>query len=296
MQTVTPGTGSGPTRIVAFLLYLLAGLAVFWLGANTFDVFPTNRNATYAWGLTLALLALAVQLRRAGPLQPHAKVAGALYIASAANAINLALGNFLRPLLPPTYSDMQFLAVDKLSQAIPIVAAIVLLSSWAGDDLGALFLRRGRLRRGLTFGLISFAAFAAVFVVIVSIQASGPVTPGLFASGVRPDVVVAATPWILLFCFANAFMEELWFRGVWLGKLAPLLGWRAAIAVTALVFGVSHSAATYVTDVQALLFAGIVTLLGIVNAYAMWKTGSIWGSVLFHAGYDLLVVLPLLVA
>jgi uncharacterized protein len=191
---------------------------------------------------------------------------------------------------------MQFLAVEKLSQAIPIVAAIVLLSLWAGDDLGSLFLRRGNLRPGLTFGLTSFAVFAVVFVVIVGVQADAPTTQGLFASGVRPSVVLAAVPWILLFCFANAFMEELWFRGVSLGKLAPLLGWTASIVVTALVFGISHAAATYIASDQTIVFPVIVTTLGAVNAFVMLKTGSIWGSVLFHAGYDLFVILPLLVS
>jgi membrane protease YdiL (CAAX protease family) len=33
-----------------------------------------------------------------------------------------------------------------------------------------------------------------------------------------------------------------------------------------------------------------------VNAYVMLKTDSIWGSVLFHAGYDLLVIIPVLVS
>lgn len=294
MQTVTARTGSGPTRVVAFLLYLVGGLAVFWLGANTFDLFPTNRNPVYEWGLTVGLLALAVVAPRVGPLRIYARVVGALFVASAANAVNLALGNFLRPLLPSTHGYMHFLAVDKLSQAIPIVAIVVLLSLWSGDDLRALFLTRGRLRQGLTFGLASFAAFAVAFAVIVAIQADAPATQGLFASGVRVDAVLRAAPWILVFCFANAFMEELWFRAVALRKLVPLLGGTASIVVTALVFGISHSAATYVTDVQAWLFAAVVVGLGLVNASVMLRTGSIWGSVLFHAGYDLFVVLPLL--
>lgn len=294
MQTVTSRTGSRPAGAVTFFLYLVGGLAIYWLGANTFDVVATNRNAVYEWGLTLALLALAVIMQSVGSLRAYAKVVGALFVAAAANAVNLALGNFLRPVLPPTYSDMQFLAVDKLSQVIPIVATIVLLSLWAGDDLRTLFLTRGNLRQGLTFGIVSFAAFAGIFIVIVAIQADAPAAKGLFAAGVRPGVVLAAAPWILLFCFGNAFMEELWFRGVSLRKLTPLLGGPGSIVVTALVFGLSHSAATYVTDVQTLFFPVVVMGLGLVNAYVMLKTGSIWGSLFFHAGYDLLVILPVL--
>lgn len=292
--TGAAGAGARPTRVAAFLLYLVGGLAVYWLGANTFDAFPTNRNPVYAWGLTAALLALAVVAQRVGPLRAYAQVAGALFVAAAANAVNLAMGNFLRPLLPPTYAEMRFLAVDKLAQAVPIVATVVLLSLWSGDDLRALFLTRGRWRQGLTFGLASFAAFAAAFVAIVWLQADAPAARGLFASGVQADVVLRAAPWILVFCFANAFMEELWFRAVALRKLVPLLGGAASVVATALVFGISHAAVTYVTDVQAWGFAAVVVGLGLVNAAVMLRTDGVWGSVLFHAGYDLLVVLPLL--
>jgi membrane protease YdiL (CAAX protease family) len=97
-----------------------------------------------------------------------------------------------------------------------------------------------------------------------------------------------------MFCFVNSFMEELWFRGVSLRKLSPILGATASIVVTALVFGSTHAAATYITPIQMLLFSVIVIALGLVNAYMMLKTDSIWGSVFFHAGYDLLVILPIL--
>jgi membrane protease YdiL (CAAX protease family) len=294
MQTTSSPTTLRSEQVLAFLLYLIGGLSIFLLGANTFDLFPTNRNTLYEWGLTTVLLLLAVIMQRAEPLRIYAKIASVLFIASAANAINLALGNFLKPILPINISDMQLFAIDKLSQAIPIVLAIILLSLWSGDDLGSLFLKKGNLRQGLKFGLISFAVFAVIFIGIVLIQANAPKTQGLFASGVSLSTIVAAIPWILIFCFTNAFMEELWFRGVSLRKLTPLLGWTASIIVTALVFGSTHAAATYITPIQMLLFSIIVIALGLVNAYVMLKTDGIWGSVFFHAGYDLLVILPLL--
>jgi membrane protease YdiL (CAAX protease family) len=294
MQTVIKPTTSKTTQVIAFFLYLIGGLMVFLWGANTFDLFSTNRNLVYEWGITLLFLLLAVIMHRVPRLQVYWKIASALFIASAANAVNLSLGNFLAPLLHLTGDDMRFLAIDKLSQAIPIVLTIILLTLWQGDDLGSIFLKKGNLRLGLKFGFISFAIFTAIFIIILFWQASGPKTQGLFASGIDPAIVVAAIPWILLFCFTNSLMEELWFRGVSLNKLTPVLGWASSIIVTALVFGSTHAAATYITPIQMLLFAVIVISLGLVNAYMMLKTDSIWGSVLFHAGYDLLVILPLL--
>lgn len=270
MQATNTPTRS--THVIAFLFYLSGGLAIFVLGANTFELFATNRNAIYEWGLTMALLLLAVIMQRVAALRIYARIAGVLFIAAAGNASNLALGNFLKPMLPPGFSDMQFLAIDKLSQAIPIVLAIILLALWSGDDLGALFLKKGNLRQGLLFGLISFAIFAVIFIVIVLMQADAPKTEGLFASGVSLSTIVAAIPWILLFCFTNSFMEELWFRGLSLRKLTPLLGWMASITVTALVFGIIHSAATYILSVQMIFFSIIVITFGLVNAYVMLKT------------------------
>jgi membrane protease YdiL (CAAX protease family) len=294
MQTTNEQSASKVTQAIAFLLYLIGGLMIFLWGANTFELFSTNRNILYEWGITLVFLLLAVVMQRVPRLQIYWKIASALFIASAANAINLSLGNFLGPMLHIGGEDMRFLAIDKLAQAIPIVLTIILLTLWSGDDLGSIFLKRGNLRQGLKFGLISFAVFAVIFSVIVVVQANAPRTQGLFASGVSINTIVSSIPWILMFCFVNSIMEELWFRGVSLRKLTPVLGRTASIIVTALVFGSTHAAATYITPVQMLLFSVIVISLGLVNAYMMLKTDSIWGSVFFHAGYDLLVILPLL--
>jgi len=294
MQTTNEQSTSKITQAIAFLFYLIGGLLVFLWGANTFRLFPTNRNIVYEWGITMIFLLLAVVMQRVPRLRIYWKIASALFLVSAANAVNLSLGNFLGSMLHLSNEDMRFYAIDKLAQAIPIVLTIILLTLWSGDDLGSLFLKKGNLRQGLKFGLVSFAIFAVIFSVIVVVQANGPKTQGLFASGISVNTVVSAIPWILMFCFVNSFMEELWFRGVSLGKLTPVLGRTSSIIVTALVFGSTHAAATYITPIQMLLFAVIVISLGLVNAYMMLKTDSIWGSVFFHAGYDLLVILPLL--
>jgi hypothetical protein len=280
--------------LILFVCFVCGGLLIFLFGANTFKLFPTNRNLSYEWGLTLVLLALAATLRRSETLQIYWKVAYALFIASFANVLNRLMGNFLKDILPAASSEAQFLAVDKLSQSIPIVLSIILLTRLAGDSLGSIYLQRGNLRQGLTFGLISFGIFAALFAIIAVVQAGGPASQGLWAAGMRLDRIIAALPWMLVFCFANAVMEELWFRGIFLRKLAPLMGAAASVVATALVFGLTHSAATYITPAQMIIFSNIVIALGLVNGWVMLKTDSIWGSVLFHAGYDLLVIIPVL--
>ena len=89
-------------------------------------------------------------------------------------------------------------------------------------------------------------------------------------------------------------MHNFRFRGIFLRKLAPFLGAMPSIIATVLVFGLTHVAATYITPAQMVIFSVIVFTLGLVNGWVMMKTDSIWGSVLFHAGYDLLVIIPVL--
>ncbi len=104
MQTTNGQSTSKLTQAIAFLFYLIGGLLVFLWGANTFKLFPTNMNIVYEWGLTLILLLLAVVMQRVPRWQVYWKIASALFIASAANAVNLSLGNFLAT-DPPSYSE-----------------------------------------------------------------------------------------------------------------------------------------------------------------------------------------------
>jgi uncharacterized protein len=296
MQKDTSLSESKMSRLILFVLFWMGGMLIFFLGGNTFQVFLTNKNPLYEWGLTLCLLALVVIMLRSERLRKYWRIVYALFVAAFANALNLFLGNWLKFILPASGSQMQELAIDKLSQAIPIVLAIILLTLLVGDDLGSIFLQRGNLRQGLKFGLISFGIFTVIFIAIAILQSGAPSSQGMTASGVSLDTIVAAIPWVLVFIFANGFMEELWFRGLFLKKLSPFLGATAAVLVTALVFGMTHAGATYITPAERIIFPTIVFVLGLVNGFVMLKTDSIWGSVLFHAGYDLLVIIPVLVS
>ena len=281
-------------RPILFVLYLIGGVLIFLLGSNYFRLFPTNKNALYEWGLTLVLLVLAEFLRRSGRFRQYWSIAFALFVASFANALNLYLGNWLSHYLPMAGSEAQSIAIDKLSQCIPIVLSIILLTRLSGDNLGSIYLKKGNLQQGLRFGFISFGIFTAIFVVIAILQSHAPSSEGMMASGVSLNTIVSSIPWILVFIFANSLMEELWFRGISLGKLRSLLGATASVFVTALVFAIPHLGATYIAPIEMFIFPIIVFAFGLVNGFVMLKTDSIWGSVLFHAGYDLIVIIPIL--
>jgi membrane protease YdiL (CAAX protease family) len=266
-------------KTIVTVLLLLGGAAVFVFGSPYYTVFPTNSNRAYYVALVVVFLVASLALRRSRSLARYAPAAYSLCIASAALLfLSTGILNLHRDTMPP----LQYLAMDKLSQALHVVPVIVGLTLLAGQDLRSLFLQRGRLRQGLIFGLVSFAAFGAIAV------ATQLASSTFFSSP------LAALPWALLWIFANSFMEELWFRAIFLRQYEALVGRKAAILVTSLVFGASHINATYEFPGGGLVFGLVVTGLGLAGAYAMLKDDSLIGPFLFHAGYDLMVIVPVL--
>lgn len=260
-------------------LLILGGAAVFVFGSPYYDVFPTNRNQAYYVALVVFFLVFSVGLKRSQSLSRFWRAAYSLFIASAALLfLSTGILNLQRSTMPP----LQNLAMDKFSQFLHVVPVILALTLIAKDDLKSIFVRKGRLKQGLVFGLVSFAGFAAIALAMPS------------SSSDHFSSLPAAIPWVLLFIFANAIMEELWFRAIFLRKFETIIGRNAAIIVTAIIFGASHVNATYDFPGGGFVFGLVVFGLGLVGAYSMFKDDGLIGPVLFHAGYDLLVIIPIL--
>ena len=266
------------SRAALIVLLLVGGQLIFVFASPYFDVFPTNRNALFSAALAAAfgLLALAFRLRPS--LAHYAPPVYALFVAAAAN-LALVVGPLNRLLI--TGEPFRVMAQDKVVQFLTVTPVLVLLWWLARRDLGWIFLQRGRSRRWLPFGLLSLAVCAVVMVGM------------LLWAGMSPSELLAAAPWILIFVAANAVMEELWFRGVFLRPYEASIGWTGAMVVTALAYGTSHMNATYFESAVGLVFGAGVIGLGLVMAWAMRWGDSVWGSMLFHMGMDLLIILPI---
>ena len=266
-------------RILISIILVLGGLAVFVFGSPYYSVFPTNGNQVYCLALTLFFLVLALVFRRVRRLAPYAPASYALFTASAAL---LFLNTGVLNLHDASTDPLPFIALDKLSQFLHVVPVILLLTLVAGNDFRSVFLDKGRLRQGLTFGLVSLVVFA-VIAVVLQLGSHGALSS-----------LPAAIPWLLLFVFANAIMEELWLRAIFLRPYGTLVGRWMAVLITAVVFGTSHISATYDFPGGGIIFGLVVFGLGLVGAHAMQKDESLIGPVLFHAGYDLLIIVPIL--
>lgn len=170
----------------------------------------------------------------------------------------------------------------KLAEFLAVVPVILLITWATRRSRQLLYLQRGLPKRWLIFGLGSFS--------IAAIVISGVA----LASGISSETLIPASPWILAFAALNAFMEELWSRGIFLRSYAAGMGGVAAVLVTAVIFGLAHVQATYLSAGEYLGFTSLVVVLGIVMAWAMRWADTIWGAVLFHMGLDLVVALELL--
>ena len=266
-------------RLLLAAALLAAGIVVFVLGSPYYSIWPMNGNKLFYVFLTAGFLVVALLLRRSGHLQGYWRTAYAFFMASAVLLFMstgfLSAGSYL---LHP----LKDLAMDKLSQFLYVVPLLIVLTLLAGNDLKSIFIRRGNLKRGLIFGFSSFGVFA------------------LIAWVVQPDLVSVlssmpyAVPWLLLFVFANAIMEETWFRAIFLKRFESLIGGVGAILVTSLVFAASHFNATYEFPGGPYAFAAVVFVLAVAGAYEMKKENGLLGAVLFHAGYDLVIIMSIL--
>ena len=266
-------------KLAVSLVLLLAGLAVFVLGSPYYDVFATNRNQAYIGALAVFFLLASLGLKRSRTLARYAPAAYGLFIASAATLfLNTGLLELRRGVLTP----MQDLALDKLSQFLHVVPVVLVLSLFARRELKSLYLARGKLKPGLVFGGVSFVLWGILAYLLQS--GAGGFGP------VNATNALLALVWV----FANSTMEELWFRAIFLGPYEKLVGRFAAILVTSIIFGASHVNATYEFPGGDIVFGVVVFVLGLAGAYSIYKTDSLIGAVLFHAGYDLTIIVPVL--
>jgi membrane protease YdiL (CAAX protease family) len=181
-----------------------------------------------------------------------------------------------------TVSTSQGIAIAKVYEAVIVVVPIMVLTKLSGADLGALYLKRGNLKWGLSIGaliLFNFAASAFLF---------------FAARFTSVDTLGAAVLWGLVFSVANGFMEELWLRGLFLKRLEPLLGMGGSVLLTSIVFALMHGGATYLTPVAIPFMVANTLTLGLACGYLIMKTDSLWGATMIHAASDFFLFIALL--
>jgi membrane protease YdiL (CAAX protease family) len=264
-------------RLGLFTLFFVCGVAVFFFGCNYFRIFPTNSNLAYEGGFALTFLIAALLMRKSERWARYWPIAYAFFIASAVWFITTLVGGFGNWALRWTHlsdSTPMGVAVGKVGEVIGTVTIILVLNKLAGADLGSVFIKRGNLKWALVVGLAVLLNFG---------------TAALMASAGKYTQLELLGPvmlWGLVFSLANGFMEELWFRGIFLGKLQPLIGRGAAILLTALLFSIMHAGALYMSPAVIPVFLINIFTHGLAMGYLVYKLDNLWGASLYHAACD----------
>lgn len=272
-------------RAGLFVLFLICALAILLFGSNYYKAFPTNGNPAYAAGLSAAFLLAALLFKRRESLARYWPIAYAFFVASAVNLVSALFtahnGAILRA-LGVSIGSNQEMALAKLYDSLLVVATILVLTKLSGADLGSLFLKRGNLKWGLGIGtlvLLNFFTSALIF----------------YAQGYSLPALGSAIVWGVLFAFSNGFLEELWFRGLFMKKLVPLIGVAGTVLLTSLWFAAIHLlSVAYLPPFAIPIFLVNTLTLGLACGILMLKTDSIWGSVMIHAAADLYLFIAML--
>lgn len=264
-------------RFEWFFVFLAAGLIVFLPSITFSEQIPNKTETLIRTGLCILFLLGSLVFSLKKKWNRFWPISFAFFLATFCQFLAWRFSEVPVKYLGLETSSIKGMAVAKFSQSLWIIIPIIFLTLVSGQSLASIYFKKGRLRYGLTIGLIGFFAFAGFLVLQVKNVDSGL------------ERLLSSAPWILIFALSNGLNEELLFRGLFLKKFEPFVGKFGSILVTALVFALTHMRVEYVESGEIFVFLIIVFILALIWGYVMQKSGSIIGPALFHAVADLLL-------
>ena len=265
-------------RVALFGLFLGCSLLVFVFGVDYHTRFWTNSSGAFKVGVSALFLFAMLILRRSARGRVYWPIAFSFLAASLANVttwyLAAPLQRWVLGLVGAVQGTPQGQMWGKGVDVVLKLAPIFVLLWLAHERLDSVYIQRGRLGWSLTVGFLALVNFTATAIAVVA------------SKGGDLAAVFASLPWWFAFSLINAFMEEIWFRGLFLRRLEPAIGAAGALWLTTLAFATSHLFTTYI-DVWGTFTFGIITCtLAIAWGLLMQKTNTLWGSVVFHTAGD----------
>jgi membrane protease YdiL (CAAX protease family) len=270
-------------RLELFFLFVIIGLLTFFVFSHFRPVLPRITDIPARIAFIVVLLASSLLLRRSERFSKYWLVFFAFFTAALAQALDYYFSGWSLNLLGLDVGTPAGVVLDKLESTFLIVVPIILLTRLSGNSMGFIYLQKGNLKQGLIIGLTVFVVVAVVSIPWARFQYQ---TGDLNLQRIAPWI-----PWILLFVLANGFNEELLFRGLFFGKLEPLIGAFPANLCMAIPFVALHYGVDYTQNIFLLM--ALLLPLGLALGYVMQRTNSIIASWLIHASFDIAVVLAL---
>jgi hypothetical protein len=203
-------------RIALFILFLGCSLLVFVFGVDYHTRFWTNSSGAFRVGVSALFLVAMLVLRRSDRVRFYWPIAFAFLAASLANVttwyLAAPLQRWVVGLVGAAVDTPQGLMWGKAVDVVLKLAPIFVILWLAHEGLDSIYIRRGKLGWSLTVGLLALANFTATAIAVVASKGGDMAT--LFAN----------LPWWFAFSLINAFMEEIWFRGLFMKRLEPAIG------------------------------------------------------------------------
>lgn len=264
-----------------FILFIGASFLTFNIGGYN-NFIPSELRLIVRIIVAGILILSTITLHKAkGSWNKYWRVSYALLTSSVGLVLAWFFGKWYTLIPGLSTSTVEGLSIAKVAEVIPIVVTI-LIGTWLVErDFTPVFLRGGDLKKTLKIGLtVSPVALIPFFAL------------GGLGLSVGLDVIFTWLPWMCVFGFSNAFMEELMIRGLFLKKYNAIFGKNASLLLTSVIFALFHQAILEYTDpVTFTAFLLVTFFLGIAWGYVMQKSDSIWGAVLAHAIADILFII-----
>ena len=264
-----------------FILFTGASFLTFNIGGYNNFIPSGLRLIVRIIVASILFLSTIILYKTEGSWKKYWKISYALLISSVGLVLAWFFGKWYTLIPGLSTSTVEGLSIAKVAEVIPIVLAI-LIGTWLVErDFTPIFLRGGDLKKTLKIGLIVSPVALIPFFAL-----------GGLGLSVGLDVISAWLPWMCVFGFSNAFMEELMVRGLFLKKYSAIFGKNTSLLLTSVIFALFHQAIIEYTDpVSFTIFLLVTFFLGISWGYVMQKSDSIWGAVLAHAIADILFII-----
>jgi membrane protease YdiL (CAAX protease family) len=268
------------SRSLYFFIFLLCGLGIYVVSVTFSASIPNGLELFLRLFLAAFFLVLALYFKKKPAFEQIGWVFYALFVAAFVLLLSWAFSSYPRLWLGLELETAPGVAAAKFFSSLLIVVPILILTLLSGHRFSSVYFQKGKIRSGLILGGLGFVVMTALAL--------------LLSQELGPDVtkLLPFIPWILIFCFSNALNEELLFRGLFLKKLQPLLGKGLSNLLCALIFTFAHVQVTYTPDL--IFFLVSVFILALLWGYLIQRTDSLLASVLFHAGADMLVIIPIM--
>lgn len=269
--------GGGPAAGIGWaVLFLLCGLLVFFVGLTFAALLPPAPRLAAQLAVIGGSLIASLALRKSPRLRSYWRLAFAYFLVSSALFISEYTGDWALLATGRGLDSLEGFTALKLGEDAAIIGTIVLLAWLTRDDLAELYLCKGEARLGLAIGLPSFVVLSLLGIALSAAQ------------GIAPGALARVLPAFVLIIVADGFMEELLFRGLFLRRMARVIGDSRANLVTAAVFALTHLQVEFTANLP--VFIVVVFGLGLLWGWIMQRTGSIMAPALFHAGADMLII------